>query len=75
MDFEKKIEKLKEVDSSNVKEALATEKLFIGDLLGDKTYYWSIIEREKYLNYYLKLLKKLGQYLFYNGDIKQASYI
>ena len=60
MEFEKKIEKLKEIDSSNVKEALDTEKLFTGDLLGDRAYYWSITEREQYLNYYLNLAKKLG---------------
>lgn len=75
LELEKRGENLKEIDESNVKEALEAEKLFSGDLLGDRAYYWSIAEREKYLSYYLKLAKKLGTYLFNIGEINETYYI
>lgn len=75
VDFEEKIKLLTEINASNVKEALEAEKIFVGELLGDREYYWGIIEKEKYLNYYLNLGKKLGQYLFDTGDLNQAAYI
>ena len=75
MDFQEKLQKLKEINSSNVKEALEAEKIFAGGLLGDRTYYWSIIEREKYYSSYLDLANKLGRYLFENGDLNEAFYI
>ena len=75
IDFEERIKKLKEINSSNVEEALEAEKIFIGDLLGDRAYYWSLTEREKYFNYYLDLAIKLGKYLFDKGDLSQASSI
>lgn len=75
LDFEKRVEKFREIDESNVKEALETEKIFAGDLLGNRSYYWSITEIEKYLSYYLNLAVKLGTYLFNLGDINETSYI
>lgn len=76
IEFEKKLSNIHEIDSSNIAEALKIEKLFGGELLGDRVYYWSMSEREKYLNSYLNLAKKIGEYFFYNGDdMNQASYI
>ncbi|OAA87027.1 response regulator [Clostridium coskatii] len=75
MYFREKIKKFNKIDSSNLQEALAVEKIYVGDLLGDMVYYWSIAEREKYLNHYFNLLEKLGKYYFNNGDMVQASYI
>lgn len=75
MDFREKIQKLEKIDASNLQEALDVEKMYIGDLLGDRSYYWSMSEREKYLNQYLSLAQKLGKYYFDNGNMEQASYI
>ncbi|QXE20700.1 response regulator [Clostridium sp. 001] len=75
MDFREKIQKLEKIDASNLQEALNVEKMYVGDLLGDRSYYWSMSEREKYLNQYLSLAKKLGKYYFDNGNMEQASYI
>ena len=75
IDFENRIKNINYINTSNIKEVLDIEKVFAGDLLGDTGYYWSIAEREKYLNYYLELAKKLGQYLLYNEELQQASYI
>jgi Response regulator containing CheY-like receiver and SARP domains len=75
IDFEERIEKLEKIDSSNLQKALAAEKIYLGDLLGDRVYYWSMSEREKYLDQYLSLAKKLGKYYFDNGNMEQASYI
>lgn len=75
IDFENRIKNINYINSSNIKESLDIEKIFTGDLLGDKGYYWSIAEREKYLNYYLELAKKLGKYLFDKQELQQASYV
>ncbi|OBR93302.1 transcriptional regulatory protein YpdB [Clostridium ragsdalei P11] len=75
MDFREKIQKLEKIDASNLQKALDVEKMYVGDLLGDRSYYWSMLEREKYLNQYLNLIKKLGKYYFDNGDMEKASYI
>lgn len=75
MDFEKRLNKIQKIDSENIKEALFIEKLFVGELLGDRVYYWIMSDREKYLNSYLNLSKKIGEYFFNNGEMNQASYI
>jgi len=75
IEFHDRIKKSINIDSSNIKEMLKIEKLFVGNLLGDAVYYWGITEREKYLNYYLELAEKLGQYLFHNGELQQGAYI
>jgi len=75
IDFQKRISKINEINSLNIKEALDLEKLFSGELLGDKLYYWSVPEKEKYLNSYLNLSKKLGEYFINNGEMNQALYV
>ena len=75
MDFEKRLSKIQKIDSENINEALFIEKLFVGELLGDRVYYWIMSDREKYLNSYLNLSKKIGEYFFNNGELNQASYI
>lgn len=75
IDFEKRISKLEEINSLNIKEALYIEKLFLGELLGDKEYYWSSLRKEKYLNLYISLGKRIGEYFLSNGEIDKASYI
>lgn len=74
IDFQKRISKIDEINSSNIKEALDLKKLFTGELLGDREYYWSMSEREKYFNLYINLGKKIGEYFLANGEVGQASY-
>lgn len=75
MDFEKRIERINEINEENIKDALDIEKIFVGELLGDRVYYWSISENEKYLNCYLNLAIKLVKYLLNNGELNSVSYI
>lgn len=75
MDFEKRIERIKEINEENIKYVLDIEKIFIGELLGDRVYYWSILENEKYLNLYLNFVIKLVKYFLDNGDLNNVLYI
>jgi two-component system, LytTR family, response regulator len=75
IEFHDRINNSININSSNIIDMLKIEKLFVGNLLGDVGYYWSITEREKYLNYYIELAEKLGQYLFHKGELQQGAYI
>ena len=75
IDFQERISKIHEINLLNIKEALDIEKIFVGGLLGDREYYWSISEREKYFNLYISFGKKIGEYFLANGEMDQASYI
>ncbi len=47
LDFESRICVFSEFNNSNLEEALKTEKLFEGELFGEKDYYWSLPQKER----------------------------
>ena len=46
-DFERQAEQLQTIDAGNVETALRTERLYAGDLFGDKAYVWAASETER----------------------------
>jgi two-component system, LytTR family, response regulator len=62
-EFEYKIFSLHTINNLNQEEVLKTEKLFLGELFGDKDYRWSLAEKEQVYEVYFSFAKKLIRYL------------
>ncbi len=75
IDFERRVKQIGEINASNVIYSLETEKLYIGDLFNDKSYIWSLSERERIFEVYTNFAKKLGKWLFDNNDTSEALHI
>lgn len=73
MEFEKQVEKLQTLDIENVERALQIERLYTGDLFGDKAYVWAIHETERYVKLYASFVKRLAAVLISMGDTTTAS--
>jgi two-component SAPR family response regulator len=63
IDFENRINSLATINEFNLEDALKAEKLYIGELYGDKGYYWSLHEKERISELYFSFGKKLASYL------------
>ncbi|MDF2840588.1 MAG: hypothetical protein K0Q99_1360 [Clostridia bacterium] len=63
IDFENRINSLVTINEFNLEDALKAEKLYIGELYGDKGYYWSLHEKERISELYFSFGKKLASYL------------
>lgn len=72
IDFENRVNSLGTMDESNLENALKTEKLYGGELLRDKGYYWSLPEKERLSEVYWNFAKKLGHYLLENNNLTTA---
>lgn len=63
LEFEQQVEKLQAIDPGNVEIALQIERLYTGDLFGDKAYVWAIHETERYAELYASFVKRLAEVL------------
>lgn len=75
VDFENRIKAMGSLDETNLQSAVDTEKLYVDDLFGDKTYLWAVQERERLSVLYTGFAKKLGGYLLKNNYPALASEI
>ncbi len=75
IDFENRITSLFDFGSSNLEAALETEKLYTGELFGEKDYPWSLPEKERLSEVYWSFAIKLSGYLLENGHLTSALHI
>ncbi|MZQ80990.1 response regulator [Paenibacillus sp. 5J-6] len=71
--FESQVKELQTIDASQVENALRVERLYTGDLFGDKAYVWAIHETERYSQMYTSFVKRLVAVLISTGDTDSAS--
>jgi len=72
IDFEIRMNALSQISDCTVEEALKAEKLYEGELFGDRGYFWSIAEKERISVTYFDLCKKIIKYFFKNKNYTQA---
>ncbi|GAA3399589.1 response regulator [Paenibacillus hodogayensis] len=72
-EFERRAEQLQVIDAGNVERALHIERLYTGDLFGDKAYVWAIYETERYADLYASFVKRLAAVLIALNDTATAS--
>ncbi|MEK8130303.1 response regulator [Paenibacillus filicis] len=73
LEFEQQAEKLQVMDYRNVEQALHIERLYTGDLFGDKAYVWAIHETERYAELYAAFVKRLAEVLISLRNTAHAS--
>jgi two-component SAPR family response regulator len=73
VEFEEQVEELQSIDVGNVERALQIERLYTGDLFGDKAYVWAIHETERYGELYASFVKRLAAALISLRDTTSAS--
>ncbi|MDR6555061.1 response regulator [Paenibacillus qinlingensis] len=73
VEFESQAKELQSINASQVELALRVERLFTGDLFGDKAYVWAIHETERYSQMYTSFVKRLVNVLISSGDTGSAS--
>ncbi|WP_409345392.1 response regulator [Paenibacillus sp. MBLB4367] len=73
VEFEKQAKELQAVETGNVARALQIERLFTGDLFGDKAYVWAIHETERYAEMYASFVVRLAEALISLKDTTAAS--
>lgn len=71
IDFENKINTLSVLNDKCIDEAVEAEKLYNGELFGDRGYSWSISEMERLSIAYLDLCKRIVRFFF---KIKNYTY-
>ena len=64
VEFEKQAEKLQSIEAGDVERAMQIERLYTGDLFGDKSYVWATHETECYASLYASFSQKLAVALF-----------
>lgn len=72
-EFAEQTDKLQFIDAGNVERAMQTERLYTGDLFGDKAYVWAIHETERYARLYSAFSQKLAATLISLQDWVAAS--
>jgi two-component SAPR family response regulator len=72
-EFEEQAEKLESMDIENVDRAVQIERLYTGDLFGDKAYVWAAYEMERYAKLYTSFSVKLAAALISKQDSNAAS--
>lgn len=75
IDFETRILKINEFDCHNQEEAVSIEKLYQGELFGEKDYSWSLPEKERITEVYFSFSKKLVKYLIEGVQLTVALHI
>lgn len=73
VEFEAQTEELQTIDASQVEHALGVERLYTGDLFGDKAYVWAIHETERYSQMYTSYVKRIVNALNSIGETSSAS--
>lgn len=72
-EFANRARGLDRIDASNVEEAMRIERLYTGDLFGDKAYVWAIHETEGLAGLYSSYVRKLSMTLLESNDTAGAS--
>lgn len=73
VEFEKQVEEMQSIEVGNVERALHIERLYTGDLFGDKAYVWAIHEMVRYAELYTSFVKRLAVVLISSQDTTSAS--
>ena len=73
VEFEKQAEKLQSIKAGDVERAMQIERLYTGDLFGDKSYVWATHETECYASLYTSFSQKLAVALISLQDPNAAS--
>ncbi len=63
IDFEKRIKDIGAIGMHNINEALEAERMYAGDIFGDRSYLWAISERQRLFEIYATFIKELGMLL------------
>ncbi|MFU0826326.1 MAG: Stage 0 sporulation A-like protein [Lachnoclostridium sp.] len=74
-DFENRILKIKEFSESNQEEAMNIEKMYQGEVFGEKDYQWCLPEKERITEIYFSFSKRLVKYFIDSSQLTQALYI
>jgi len=69
IDFDRRVNALSIINESNVEDAIKTEKIFSGQLFGDKGYHWSLADIGRLSEVHWDFAKKLGSYLLKNNRL------
>jgi two-component SAPR family response regulator len=72
-EFEMQAEKLLPIHKEDIESAIRVERLYTGDLYGDKAYVWAIHETEHYAELYDSFVKRLAGAMISIGDTTSAS--
>lgn len=72
VEFENNLILYTDFNADNQDKVLNIEKLFLGELFGDKDYYWSLPEKERLTEVYMSFSKKLARYLIESNQITGA---
>lgn len=62
-----------EITASNYRQACDVEKLYAGDLFSDKSYVWSVAEKERLSLLHATFAKRLGKWLLEHGHMELAA--
>jgi two-component SAPR family response regulator len=73
LEFARQVEELGPIVSGNVDKALAVERLYTGDLFGDKAYVWALYENEHYARQYTSFVVKIVEVLIAAKETAVAS--
>jgi two-component SAPR family response regulator len=73
VEFEQQVKSLYFMDTENIELALNIERMYTGDLFGDKAYVWAIHETERYAELYTSFVKRLADVQIKAGDTAAAS--
>ncbi|QGQ97537.1 response regulator [Paenibacillus psychroresistens] len=72
-EFEKQTMMLSVIEGGNVEAAQQIERLYTGDLFGDKAYVWAIYETERYAKLYASFVVRVAAALITLRDTNAAS--
>ncbi|MCM3628711.1 response regulator [Paenibacillus glycanilyticus] len=72
-EFEQQALALQSIDAGNVEEAMQAERLYTGDLFGDKAYVWAIHETERYAELYEAFVIRMTGVLIAMNNTASAS--
>jgi two-component SAPR family response regulator len=73
VEFERQAKKLPSIDAFNVDRAVQIERLYTGELFGDRAYVWAVYEVERYSRLYSSFAVKLAEALISMRDMNAAS--
>lgn len=72
-EFERQAEKQRSLDAAEAESVLQVERLYTGDLFGNKAYVWAIYETERIAEMYASFVKRLSETLISLQNTAAAS--
>ncbi|MET3506412.1 response regulator [Halalkalibacter oceani] len=72
LEFEDRLKKLEVIEAANLPFALDTEKMYVGDLFGEKGFGWALHEVERLSVLYNAFVKKVGNALLEQTKVEKA---